>query len=392
MTTHRPKGPTLAVRNLGQIREGEVTFGDLTLLIGGQASGKSIFLQLLKLLIDRRQVLDNLESHGYNVSKPEQVLELFFGEGMAGLWKNGETMISWAGKGFSTLESLVGKKGTKAGEENLFYIPAQRVVTMAQGWPRPFHSFDIGDPYVLKAFSETLRQLMERENTRGDSPADIFPRQGRIKEPIRGVIERSIFYGAAVELDQTRLRKRFVLRLSEERLPFMTWSAGQKEFMPLLLSLYHLTPPAKISTRGAIEWVVMEEPEMGLHPEAIQTVMLLCLELLHRGYRVAITTHSPVLLELVWVLNRMQEARAKPEALFDLFKLDRKPPLKEVFQTCLQSKVFKTFYFCREEDGIHIKDISKLDPSSEDSAEAYWGGLSEFASRAAAAVAKLPVK
>ncbi len=71
MTTHRPKGPTLAVRNLGQIREGEVTFGDLTLLIGGQASGKSIFLQLLKLLVDRRQVLDNLESHGYNVSKPE---------------------------------------------------------------------------------------------------------------------------------------------------------------------------------------------------------------------------------------------------------------------------------------------------------------------------------
>ncbi len=311
---------------------------------------------------------------------------------MAGLWKNGETEISWERKDLGTLESLVSKKGTKPEEENLFYIPAQRVVTMAQGWPRPFHSFDIGDPYVLKAFSETLRQLMERENTRGDSPADIFPRQSRIREPIRSVIERSIFYGAAVELDQTRLRKRFVLRLSEERLPFMTWSAGQKEFMPLLLSLYHLTPPSKISTHGAIEWVVMEEPEMGLHPEAIQTVMLLCLELLHRGYRIAITTHSPVLLELVWVLNRMQEARAKPEALFDLFKLDRKPPLKEVFQTCLQSKVFKTFYFCRQEDGIHIKDISKLDPSSEDSAEAYWGGLSEFASRAAAVVAKSSVK
>ncbi|MCS7035779.1 MAG: hypothetical protein NZM41_03865, partial [Saprospiraceae bacterium] len=56
----KPKPPTLEVRRLGQILKGTVAFGDLTLLVGGQASGKSIFLQLLKLLIDRHQVFDNL--------------------------------------------------------------------------------------------------------------------------------------------------------------------------------------------------------------------------------------------------------------------------------------------------------------------------------------------
>ena len=35
---------------------------------------------------------------------------------------------------------------------------------------------------------------------------------------------------------------------------------------------------------------------MGLHPQAILSVMLLVLDLLRRGYRVAISTHSPLVL------------------------------------------------------------------------------------------------
>ncbi len=378
------------MRQLGQIREGSVTFGDLTILVGGQASGKSVFLQTLKLILDRRPILDALEKHGYIWNNPRDVLELFFGESMANLWS--EATEVWWNKDIQSLETITSRRGTREAKnkERLFYIPAQRVVTMAQGWPRPFHSFDTGDPYVLKAFSETLRLLMEKEPGNGPAPVAIFPRQGRIKEAIRDTIERSIFYGATIELDQARLRKRFMLRLGDSRLPFMIWSAGQKEFMPLLLSLYHLTPPAKISTRDAIEWVVIEEPEMGLHPSAIQTVMLLCLELLSRGYRVAMTTHSPVLLELAWAFNQLVEAGATPDTLFELFGLKQKSPaLKEVFQICLKDKKFKTYYFRREEQDIYIQDISHLDPGSNDPAEAYWGGLSEFASRAGEVVSKL---
>lgn len=47
-----PNG-TLNLRNLGPIREADLTFGDLTVLTGPQASGKSIALQVLKLAIDQ---------------------------------------------------------------------------------------------------------------------------------------------------------------------------------------------------------------------------------------------------------------------------------------------------------------------------------------------------
>ncbi len=43
---------TLRLRNVGQIADANLAFGDLTVLIGPQASGKSITLQWLKLLLD----------------------------------------------------------------------------------------------------------------------------------------------------------------------------------------------------------------------------------------------------------------------------------------------------------------------------------------------------
>lgn len=44
----------LEVQSFGPIGKVSIEFGDLTLLIGPQASGKSIFLQLLKLLVDKK--------------------------------------------------------------------------------------------------------------------------------------------------------------------------------------------------------------------------------------------------------------------------------------------------------------------------------------------------
>jgi len=42
----------IALRNIGPIRTADVRFGDLTVLVGPQATAKSIFLQLLKLAVD----------------------------------------------------------------------------------------------------------------------------------------------------------------------------------------------------------------------------------------------------------------------------------------------------------------------------------------------------
>ena len=46
----------LRIENVGQIKKAEIDFGDLTVFVGPQATGKSIALQLLKLLLDTGQV------------------------------------------------------------------------------------------------------------------------------------------------------------------------------------------------------------------------------------------------------------------------------------------------------------------------------------------------
>jgi predicted ATPase len=382
---------TLSVKNLAQIREGTVEFGDLTLIVGAQASGKSILLQMMKLLLDRQQIFETLQLYAYDWGGDfGRFLDMYFGESMAGIWKS-DTSIEFNKKKYNQ-ETIMNRKGPRdsSREENMFYIPAQRVVTITQGWPRPFHGYDAGDPYILKSFSETVRVLMEKESSGvKEGQGNIFPKTGKISSNIRQRIDQSIFFGGSIELDKSTPRKRFLLRVGDSKLPFMTWSAGQKEFMPLLLSLYHLIPSGGIQKIDGIDWVVIEEPEMGLHPEAIQTVMLLALQLLQRGYKVIISTHSPVLLELIWVINNIKSHQGNPNELFKLFKIAKSENLKDIFKCIIQEKQFKTWYFQRQEDGIHIRNISGLDAGSDDPGIATWGGLSEFASRAVDIVSNL---
>lgn len=394
MASKKSSNQTLSVSNLAQIQDCSVDFGDLTLLVGPQASGKSIFLQLLKLLVDRNHIFETLEQHAYSWESKDfaRLLDLYFGESMSGIWKD-NTKVTWNNIS-QTRASILNRQGTRDTSkiEKMFYIPAQRVVAMSQGWPRPFNNFDAGDPYTLKSFSETLRVLMELEFSNGKGKSnDIFPRPGKISADLRNQIDNSIFHGASVNLDKKSLRKRFLLKVGDYELPYMTWSAGQKEFMPLLLSLYHLIPSGKSTKKEHIDWVVMEEPEMGLHPQAIQTVMLLALQLIQRGYKVIISTHSPVLLEMAWAVNHIKNLEGSPDDMFDLFDIKKNPSMREIFQSALE-KDFKTWYFEREQDGIHIRDISSLDPGSDNPDIANWGGLSAFSGRAAEVVSKLAAK
>jgi len=66
-----------------------------------------------------------------------------------------------------------------------------------------------------------------------------------------------------------------------------------------------------------IEYVIIEEPEMGLHPYAICTVMYIIMELIRRGYKVIISTHSPATLDIAWAIGRIKELNPKNKS--DLF-------------------------------------------------------------------------
>ncbi|MEW6755646.1 MAG: AAA family ATPase, partial [Candidatus Latescibacterota bacterium] len=297
----------LELRNVGQLEEAVVEFGDLTVLVGPQASGKSIFLQFLKLMVDGPTIVADLRRYGYDWGgQLPAFLNLYLGEGMQAVWRAaGDTpsAASWndAAGGLDTRLRAFSRVRSDKRKERMFFIPAQRVLSLGMGWPRPFTDFSVGDPYVVPSFSEKLRMLMEAGLGWGKD-ARIFPHPGRLKSELRAALDAAVFHGFSLRLDRVGgVQKRLVLSSSDgsgESLPYMVWSAGQREFVPLLLGLYRLCPSTRIARRDVLEWVVVEEPEMGLHPEAISVVMLVVLELLWRGYRVVLSTHSPHVLDV----------------------------------------------------------------------------------------------
>jgi AAA15 family ATPase/GTPase len=373
---------TLKIHNLGQIKEANLTFGDLTVLVGPQATGKSIALQLLKLMVDAGQVQEEMSRYGLDWSgQLPNFLDVYFGEGMRSIWRN-ESSIEWEGKAVNLTK--LAKRKRKKKEESLFFIPAQRVLALRDGWPRPFTDYTPGDPFAVREFSEKLRVLVEQEF---GASGDLFPQERRLKKEFRRLLEKHVFSNFHLKVDKFRSQKRLVLGTGEnsESLPYMVWSAGQREFVPLLLGFYWLMPSTKVSRRGDIQWVVLEELEMGLHPRAISVVLLLAFELVARGYSVCLSTHSPQVLDAVWALKHLRENHANADAFLSIFEASNSQPMQNLARKVME-KIVKVHYFNRETG--QTTDISNLDTSTEQSGGAGWGGLSEFSGRANAAVAR----
>ena len=85
---------TQKIRNLGQIKRANLTFGDLTVLVGPQATGKSIALQLLKLMLELAKCNRRWVSMVWtgNAVFPNFLMPIS-GEGMRFIWQNGRTSI-----------------------------------------------------------------------------------------------------------------------------------------------------------------------------------------------------------------------------------------------------------------------------------------------------------
>ncbi len=370
----------LKLTSLGQIPEADIIFGDLTVFVGEQASGKSILLQLMKLILDAGDITQTLKKHGFDWhGELKNFLSLYFGEGMDGIWDNASTKIRVDGEAFE-LDKVLSRKGKKK-SESLFLIPAQRVMTLKDGWPRAFTDYAIGDPYVVKQFSEHLRLFLE--TSLGVSEDVIFPKAHRMNKTIRDAIGGSIFGGAQVKLDRSGLRKRIILDVEGNQLPFMVWSTGQREFVPLLLGLDRLMPSGGAKKKNNLNWVVIEEPEMGLHPQAISALLIVFLELMRRGYKVIVSTHSAQILELVWAIQLIAKSKTAPARLRQLLDLKANAYSYDLTETILDKKVFKTYYFSRQDGVVNVKDISTLDAEDPDEAVSDWGGLTLFSTKAA---------
>lgn len=365
----------LDISKFGPIEKASIEIGDLTVLVGPQASGKSLVLQVLKLLLDKDYIKADLEKYGYNTMSTK-ILSTYLGEGMGNVW-NERTNIYLDGRRIGK-RTIGGHAAMPAPAETMFYIPAQRILSMTDGRPKNFMEFDNTNPYVLRHFSESIRLLAQ--NGLGSSDT-VFPIGTRLKNPVIEALNKAIFHNSSVVFENREDIKKMRMRVNGNNIPFMTWSAGQKEFVPLLMGLYCVSgPPNKIVNKDNVQYVVIEEPEMGLHPYAVLAILLQTLLLIEAGKKVIISTHSTVPLEFVWCYNYIKSCNLgnKAELIGELFSVASEDARK-LFENLTNIDI-KTYYMSREEAGVKSKDITTLDVSSENNELSEWGGLTEFSS------------
>ena len=376
------------VKNFGPIKEANVTLGDLTMLIGAQASGKSLFLQLVKLILDKRYVVATMDKYNYIIAKnSDNILNFYFGDGLSKMWTE-ETAISDDTNTFKKSDLL--GKGKADSKESLFYIPAQRIISISDGRPKNFMEYDASTPFVLRQFSETLRIFFQY----GLSGSKVvFPIGTRLKSGVKKSFQNSIFHNGKVTIDDTSGQKKMQLSVDNMNIPFMAWSAGQKEFMPLLMAFYCLSgPPQNVLDRNQYRYVVLEEPEMGLHPRAIQSILLQTIELIQNGYKVLLSTHSQVLLEFAWAFNVIKNSNAtdqqKEKLLLRLFGVENYDSIISMMNGIFKKSI-STYYFNNTREGVCSIDISSLDVTSDDIDISDWGGLSQFSDKTSEIVSRV---
>jgi hypothetical protein len=203
----KPKLPRLTVKRFGPISHADVTFGDLSIIIGPQATGKSLFLQTLKLLVDRDQIHDMFSHHNMSFGgREEAFLDAYFGRGIASGWGRGSAM-TFDGKS-PTLGELAHASKGKTRYERLFYIPAQRVMSLPSGVSQNFGTFNFGDPYSLRAFSDAVHDLIQNEFA---AKGELFPAPNRLNATLRQPISEQLFGRTSLVVDDSEFTKRLAL-------------------------------------------------------------------------------------------------------------------------------------------------------------------------------------
>lgn len=378
----------LKIENCGPIHKVDMEMGKLTILVGPQASGKSIALQLYKLALEYPAIKRTMVDFAFDPSRGRSdFMADYLGEGMGSLWRD-DTLIE-TGKKRLSYDNI---KATtyKGREHSVFYIPAQRVLTFEGGWPKRFLNYEASVPFVVREFSEALFVYLDKAYS-SDSSGKLFPHPKSLRAILKDSLDASVYRSANISIDKEHARKRLVLKMGDgSALPMSTWSAGQREFTPLMLGLYKLIPASAKAKDENITTVIIEEPEMGLHPRAITSFMFVVMELLYRGYSVVLSTHSPAVLEIAWALRMFRGSPDIQRAFCSLFGTTKRKEIGPMADA-LRDIDIRVHYFKPEAEGTISLDISGMDPGGIDE-EADWGGLTEQSSRISEIVAEIPPK
>lgn len=154
----------------------------------------------------------------------------------------------------------------------------------------------------------SLRNFSEREKEIRDNPKIL------VYVELAKFLESNILQGN-VDFDISGLQKELLFKPSElVKLQMQTVSSMVKELAPLVLCLRYLVEPD--------EWLIIDEPEMNLHPAAQVEIIEFLVMLVQAGLNVLITTHSPYIID--HLVNLIQAAKQEDkESIKDRFYLER---------------------------------------------------------------------
>lgn len=332
---------TLIIEKLGPIRELEIKPRPLTIIIGEQASGKSLVAQLLYFF-------RGLQQHVARVYRPKlvssptwqneaikSILDLlrgvsfgYFANGTGNLryqnrqtgadWEISvdershlvtvkdnlkDTMSEWVKDWQNDPESL-GK--AKFGE---IFVPTERGLIARLLDTQPNVLYGQFQPMPLIEFAALLTAL-------ASSRRDIFTAMLDFPAPTQDMVRRHYsdsFIGkcrnsalggeAAVTEDAHHV---WVWKTDSKVMPILGTSTGQMEAWPFF-EIAHF-----VDRSGTSVNVYFEEPETHVHPRAQVEIMKVVAYLVNRGHNFVITTHSPFLLQVVDnMLQRFMKLKGK---------------------------------------------------------------------------------
>lgn len=357
----------LTVENFSCIESADLELGGMTVIIGPQASGKSVlskltyfFYSLLRdqySIIEEKKKLDAFRKH---------IREKFHEWFPSTAWGAKKFCICFSAGAFEIRLTRSGYRG-KVGDGfriTLSHFAETHYQDMVSAYETATKSEAETDWEVIYKISESSRVRLAKELGNNYIQNQLFIPAGRsfftsigkavvafeqtgMLDPVTTIFGRS--YAAFRErnfyLSDARFRsRRSIIKYSEEilggkiklernkefvetkdgrRIPFSALSSGQQELLPLLLVLNVFAEQSVSMHRARGKRLVyIEEPEAHLFPSAQSSLTMAMAELVvsgRGGLDMVITTHSPYVLSK---LNNLLKAGELSRSLGEKFASD----------------------------------------------------------------------
>jgi len=172
-----------------------------------------------------------------------------------------------------------------------------------------------GTPLVepVKRFFDMILRSYQKKDQDREEEINKNPQLGEYVK-LADFLEKEILQGT-VDFETSELRKELLFQPKENtKLEMPIVSSMVKELATLVLCLRYLVEPNEL--------LIIDEPEMNLHPAAQVEIAEFLAMLVNAGLHVLITTHSPYIVD--HLANLMQAAKHEyPDSIKEMFYLER---------------------------------------------------------------------